>query len=245
MRVVAVVQARTQSTRLPGKVLMTLGGSLVVHRVLRRLGRSGRLDALVLATSDLAADDVLAQRAKEVDGVLVVRGSEQDVLARYVQAARASRADVVVRVTSDCPLIDPDVVGRTVDLLLADRQNCDYASNTIQRTFPRGLDVEVFTADALENAARNARDTYDREHVTPFLWTQPDRFRIRQLVHPVDHASKRWTLDTPEDFAFLQMVFDALGPRADEAPWTEVLEILRRNPAWEAINADVTQKGRT
>jgi spore coat polysaccharide biosynthesis protein SpsF len=244
VRVVAVVQARTQSTRLPGKVLMPLCGVLVVQRVLRRLARSNTLDGIVLATSDLGADDELARVAAKEPAVLVVRGSEQDVLSRYLLAARMARADALVRVTSDCPLIDPAVVDEAVRLLTTNFPDCDYASNTIERTYPRGLDVEVFTTAALEGAGLRARDDYDREHVTPFLWTQPDVFRIRQLRNPVDHSAKRWTLDTPEDLAFLQRTFDALGPAADGASWTTVLRLLEEHPDWEALNADVKQKGR-
>lgn len=243
MQVVAIVQARTGSERLPGKVLKTLGGKPVVLHVLDRLRRTRLVDGLVLATTDRAQDDPLADLAREGEGVLVFRGSEDDVLERYALAAQAAAADIVVRVTSDCPLIDPRVVDAGVDLLLRSLPDCDYVSNTLERTFPRGLDTEVFTRAALERAHEEARDPYEREHVTPFIWRRPERFRIRQLHSDTDASDGRWTLDTEEDLEFLGRVFDALGAGATEATWTDVLALLAAHPEWEAINAQVRQKG--
>ncbi|MEZ6015080.1 MAG: glycosyltransferase family protein [Planctomycetota bacterium] len=247
MRVVAVVQARLGSTRLPGKVLLPLAGTTVVEHVLTRLRRCARLDDVVLATSALTADDPLVGSVGRL--ATVVRGSELDVLERYALAAEASRADVVVRVTSDCPLIDPGVVDAVIGLLL-DRATADgsldvdYASNTQQRSFPRGLDVEAFTREALDAAHREARDPFEREHVTPFIWQRPERFAIAQHVWPTDETARRWTLDTPEDYAFLKRVFDSLGARALDTPWTDVLALVARHPKWEALNAHVQQKTR-
>lgn len=242
MRVVAIVQARMGSTRLPGKVLMPLAGTPVVQLVLQRLQRARQVHAVAVATSALRADDVLVDAVRCVPGVAVVRGSELDVLDRYVRAARHLGADAVVRVTSDCPLLDPEVVDEVVAALLD--PPVDYASNTQLRTYPRGLDVEAFTRAALEEAGREARDPFEREHVTPFLWRRPARYSIRQTRCDGDYGAKRWTLDTPEDFELLRRIFDALGPRAVTATWRDALELVARHPDWERLNAHIEQKVR-
>lgn len=230
------------STRLPGKVLMPLGGVPVVHHVLRRLQRAARCTSIALATSELAADDVLVAAAEAVPGVIVVRGSELDVLDRYVRAAVETDADVVVRVTSDCPLIDPEVVDEVIALLGEGARDADYASNTLERSFPRGLDVEAFTRAALEEAGALAVDPFEREHVTPFIWRRPERYLSRQLRCDVDHSARRWTLDTPEDYELLRRIFEALGDRATAASWRDVVALLAQHPDWETLNAHIEQK---
>lgn len=207
---VAILQARMSSTRLPGKVMKLLAGRPMVERQIERLRRCSTLDRLIVATSDDASDDPLAAHLTQI-GVDVFRGSLHDVLARYVGATRAFRvAGKVVRLTADCPLADPELIDACVRL--QDRLGADYVTNGQRRSYPRGLDVEVFNLQALLTAGREATDPYDREHVTPFLYRNPQRFSQGELVQDRDDSALRWTVDTPEDFAFVEQVYAALYP---------------------------------
>jgi len=207
---VAILQARMSSTRLPGKVMKPLAGRPMIERQLERLRRCETLERLVVATSLDTSDDPLAALLGEL-GVDVHRGSLTDVLDRYVGAAQAfGVTGDVVRLTADCPLADPGVIDgcvrRRVEL------GVDYCSNGRRRTYPHGLDVEAFTLEALLTAGREATDPYDREHVTPFIYRHPERFTIGELAQAQDEGYLRWTVDTPEDFAFVERVYAALYP---------------------------------
>lgn len=205
---VAILQARMSSTRLPGKVMKPLAGRPMVERQLERLRRCQALSRIVVATSTDASDDPLATHLEEL-GVDIFRGSLADVLARYVGAARAFNATgQVVRLTADCPLADPEVIDDCVRLHA--RLGVDYVSNGRERTHPHGLDVEAFTRSALDTADREAADPYDREHVTPFIYRHPERFTLASLKQEDDESHLRWTVDTPEDFAFVERVYAAL-----------------------------------
>jgi spore coat polysaccharide biosynthesis protein SpsF len=237
-RTVAVVQARTGSTRLPGKVLLPLLGEPVLSHVMRRVSRAIAVDEVVVATTRLPADDPIADLAEREDWPLV-RGSELDLLERYLQAATSQRADLVVRITSDCPLIDPGLIDDVVGALV--RDGGDYASNTLEpRTYPRGLDVEAVTTEALQAADREDRDPASREHATPWVRTHPDRFSLVRVAGPVDHSAHRWTLDTPEDYELLRRIYQAIGH--DRFGWGEALAVVEANPAWSALNRHVPQK---
>ncbi|HEX6037057.1 glycosyltransferase family protein [Longimicrobium sp.] len=239
-RVVALVQARMGSTRLPGKVLLDLGGEPVLARVMDRLGRARSLDAVVVATTLEPEAARIVELCGE-RGWAVTRGSTEDLLDRYHHAAREHGAQVVVRVTSDCPLIDPEVVDRVVEAFLAD-PSLDYCSNTIPpRTFPRGLDTEAFSFAALERAWREDDRPDWREHVTPYLYRNPDRFRLRVVTDEVDRSDMRWTVDTPEDLAFARTVYAHFG-NGDAFGWRDVLAALEAHPDWARINAHVEQK---
>jgi spore coat polysaccharide biosynthesis protein SpsF len=205
---VAILQARMSSTRLPGKVMRPLAGRPMIERQLERLGRSATLERLIVATSDQESDDPLAEHLAR-SGVDVFRGSLHDVLDRYVAAARAfGVTGVVVRLTADCPLADPQVIDDCVRLHAA--LGVAYTSNGRNRTYPRGLDVEAFNLDGLLAAHRESQDPYDREHVTPFLYRHPDRFTQGELIQARDESRLRWTVDTPEDFDFVERVYGAL-----------------------------------
>ena len=210
MTVLAILQARMSSSRLPGKVMRPILGEPMMGRQIERLRRSRKLDALVVATSDDPGDDVVADYAAS-RGCSVYRGSLQDVLGRYAGALHAcGPADHVVRVTADCPLTDWRIVDAAVARHLA--SGADYTSNTVERTYPKGLDVEIMKAELLLMAAQEAADPYEREHVTPFFYRRPERFTIDQLIQARDLNHLRWTVDTPADHAFACRVYEALHP---------------------------------
>lgn len=210
MKVLAIIQARMTSSRLPGKVLRPILGEPMMGRQIERLRRSKRLDELVVATSTDATDDVIADYCATL-GVRTHRGSLQDVLGRYAGALEAlGPADHVARLTADCPLADWRVIDDCIALHL--ETGADYTSNSVDRWFPRGLDVEVFKAPLLPVIAREAADPYEREHVTPFFYRHPERFDLKQLTQPAYEGNLRWTVDTPEDFAFTTRVYEELYP---------------------------------
>src|SRR2546426_3546265 len=191
--IVALVQARMGSTRLPGKVLADIAGEPMLGRIVSRVERSRMVQKTIVATSAAKSDDRVAEVC-EKKGIAIFRGSEKDVLDRFYHAAKSHQGDVVVRITGDCPLIDPEVIDRVITAYLADP--CDYASNTLVCTYPDGLDTEVFSFAALETAWRDARRAADREHVTPFLRTS-QRFRLRNVESELGRSTRhmRWTVD--------------------------------------------------
>ena len=240
MRIVAIVQARTGSTRLPGKVLLDLAGEPMLVRVMSRVCRVRNLDETVVATTREPSDDAISQLCSE-RGWRCFRGSELDVLDRYYRAAAMFQADAVVRITSDCPLIDPEIVDRVVESFLDGQPEIGYVSNTLpRRTFPRGLDTEVMGFPVLERAWLEDGDPNWREHVTPYLWRNPDRFRLHGVMNDVDYSGMRWTVDTPRDLRFVRAVYGYFGH--DRFSWRQVLELLEQRPEWLAINAHVEQK---
>lgn len=240
MNVVAILQARMGSSRLPGKVLLDLAGEPMLVRGMNRLSRAETLDEVVVATTVEPADDAIAEICQERDEPYF-RGSEEDVLDRYYRASKRHQTDVVVRVTSDCPLIDPEVVDRVVSEFLECQPKVDYASNTApRRTFPRGLDTEVMRFDALERAWRDDENPAWREHVTPYIRCHPELFRTYGVLNDEDLSHMRWTVDTPEDLAFLRRIFEHF--EHDRSSWREVLALLEAHPDWLEINREVEQK---
>jgi spore coat polysaccharide biosynthesis protein SpsF len=236
-RVTAVIQARTGSTRLPGKVLRPLGTSFVLGWVVRAAQAAEGVDEVVIATSDHPGDDPIVEAGARL-GVPVVRGSEDDVLSRFLGAVEAHPCDAVVRLTSDCPLLDPALIAQTVALWRAD-SSVDYVATTLVRSLPRGLDVELATADALRRVSATATG-YHRVHVTSGLYTDPDSFRLTGIVVSPAAQDLRVTLDTPEDATLIEAVVAELGP--DPLPWRDVVSLLRSRPDLVAINAQVEQK---
>lgn len=240
MKVVAIIQARLGSSRLPGKVLLNLAGEPMLTRVIHRLRRAQRLDEVIVATTTEPRDDALATFCAD-QGIACSRGSENDVLDRYVQAARAAKADVVVRITSDCPLIDPQLVDEVVAHFLTREPAADYVSNVAPiRTFPRGLDTEVIRLEALERAHREATDSASREHVTAYIYRHPEAFRLEGYHGAEDHSAHRWTVDTPEDFALVEKIYAHFGH--DAFSWKEALQLIEQNPEWSRLNAHIEQK---
>ncbi len=241
MKIVAIVQARTGSTRLPGKVMKPLLGLPMLARLLERLARCQKLDDIVVATTDDGSEQPIVELVDSLN-VHVFRGSEDDVLTRYYGATQRYGADVVVRITSDCPLIAPEVVDTCVEAFSASGGDVDYASNVFTRTYPRGLDTEVFSMRALETAFKEATTPSEREHVTPFIWRQPQRFRLLDVVDTEDHSDLRWTVDTPEDFELVSRIYGALYPTNPAFSYRDVLRLLDEHPGWSGLNRHVEQK---
>ena len=223
MSVTCVVQARMGSTRLPGKVLADLGGHPLLAFMLERL-RGGNTGEIVVATSTAPADDAVAEITRKL-GVELVRGPEQDVLARFGVALERYPADICVRLTADCPLIDKSIVEAVIGRL--EESGAEYASNTLMRTYPDGLDVEAMTASALRTAVAEATDPEEREHVTPFLYRHPERFPVAHLSTDDLLGDERWTVDTPDDLEFVRGVVDRFAPRIDFG-WREILSAVGR-----------------
>jgi spore coat polysaccharide biosynthesis protein SpsF len=196
------------------------------------------LHDVMVAATDSAADDAIMSEC-ERQGVCCFRGSEDDVLDRYYQAAQGCDADAIVRITSDCPLIDPGLVDEAVSVFWD--QRADYASNTIVHTYPRGLDTEVFSRAALECAWAGAAKSYEREHVTPYFYEHPELFRIASICWPVDRSHLRWTLDTAEDLELIRKIYSRFGNR-DTFGWQEALALVEREPELAELNSHVLQK---
>jgi spore coat polysaccharide biosynthesis protein SpsF len=241
MTVAVIIQARMRSTRLPGKVMLSLPGGTVLSHVASRAAQAKNVDIVAIATSILPDDDIIAEEGHRL-GFPVYRGSEIDVLSRYAMANRVINADTVVRITSDCPLIDTDVIDAMLNRFTSSQGTFDYMSNCIQRTFPRGLDVEIMTASALAIADAEASAPHEREHVTPFIYLRPERFRIGSFQQSRNLSHLRWTLDTTEDWAMISEVYRLLNAQGLPINTKNVLRLLETRPDLAALNADVEQK---
>lgn len=240
MKTVAIIQARMGSNRLPGKVLTDIGDRPMVAHVYERVAAAESLDEVVLATTSEPIDDLLASYCEHA-GWRCFRGDHLDVLDRYYQAGLQCGSDVVVRVTADCPLMDPAVIDQVLGEFHRHQPTIDYASNTLPpRTFPRGLDVEVFKFTALARAWREAVDPTCREHVTPYLYRSPGEFALLPVLSDIDASHYRWTVDTHEDLQLLRAVHEVVG--GDSYSWRAALDIAERHPQWAAINGHIQQK---
>ena len=239
MKIVIIVQARMTSTRLPGKVLLPLAGQPMLTRLIERLRRVKRADAIVVATTTNATDDPIAALCEQL-GVHCHRGSELDVLSRYADAARLNDAGVVVRITSDCPLIDPVLVDQLIAAYLDG--DCDYVSNMLPPTWPYGMAVEVFSATVLREAHAEATLASEREHVTPFIYWRPERYHLRNIASPTDLSTQRWTVDTAEDYELVRRLFETLHPDHPRFGLADVLATMDAHPDWLRINQHVQQK---
>lgn len=269
-RIVAIIQARMASSRLPDKVLLDIGSQPMLVWVVERTRLAQTVDAVVVATTTDAADDAIYASC-QARGYPVYRGSAYDVLDRYYQAARLHNADAVVRITADCPLIDPDMIDTVVNIFTgvthpesvtdaAEGQNTllearedkspsqfayDFACNRLPppwgRTYPIGLDIEVCSFQGLKLAWEEAQLPHQREHVMPFFYEQPQRFRIYLLNHPVDYGFLRWTVDTPQDLLLLRQISDHFAERMDFR-WLDVLQLVQSQPHLAQLNAQVQAK---
>ncbi len=243
MKVVLITQARMTSTRLPRKVLKeVLGKSLLEYHV-ERLLQVTNADEVVVATTTNDTDVPIVELCGKL-GVACFRGSEEDVLSRYYGAALEFGADVIVRVTSDCPLIDPAVIDRVIGRFVERQPEVDYVANTLERTYPRGMDTEVLTFAALDEAHREATETPDREHVTRFVYMHPERYRMQNVAFESDQSGHRWTVDTPEDFELIRLMLEAFYVAKPRFTLEDCLEVSSQHPEWSKINKQVKQKAR-
>jgi len=226
------------STRLPGKVLADLEGRPMLARQIERLRLCREADQIVVATTVNASDDPVVALASE-SGLRSYRGSENDVLSRYVEAARECQADVIVRITSDCPLIDPGVTDRVISALTAGPERCDYACNILERTYPRGLDVEALTVEALERCHREAASLEDREHVTSYIRrARPGVFVCRSITDSADNSDLRWTVDTPSDLELVRRIYRELDLVHRQLTYDQILTFVRSRPDLAQFNLE-------
>lgn len=236
MNVIAIIQARLGSTRLPRKVLLDLQGKTVLERVIERVSAASRVDKVVVATTGNVADteivDLCTRRS-----ISVYAGSEDDVLDRYYQAALLFKADHYVRITADCPLMDPKVIDAVIAFHI--KENADYSSNTLKETYPDGEDVEVFTFSSLEKAWNTAKLLSEREHVTPYIRKNPSLFKQANVACDRDLSKKRWTLDQSEDYAFIRTIYDSLCATDPLFGMDAILGFIEKDPSVEKVNWDI------
>lgn len=231
--ILAILQARVSSSRLPGKVLKPLLGEPMLLRQIERVRRVQKIDQLLVATSTEPSDDLIEEMCAR-HGVACFRGNLNDVLDRFYQAAQPVHPDYVVRLTADCPLADPEVIGKTISVCL--EGGYDYVSNALEPTFPDGLDVEVFRFSCLEQAWREARLPSQREHVTPFIYSQPERFKIGQYKNATDLSFLRWTVDEQRDFELVSAIYEELYPKNPAFATQDILKMLDSRPELKDLN---------
>lgn len=241
-KVVAIIQARMSSSRLPGKVLKIAGEHPLLERMVERVRKARLVDETWVATTIDPTDDELAEFCA-AHQIPFFRGNLMDVLDRYYQAALQCRAGIVVRLTGDCPFIDPGLIDQTILALLENHADfsCNRLPPPMNRTYPIGLDVEVCTFAALERAWKEAKEKHEREHVLPYLYEQSGRFKVVQIDYSEDLGQLRWTVDTPPDLDFVRAVYDMLGNRNDFS-WLEVFKLVREHPELAEINAGIHHK---
>jgi len=244
VKVGAIVQARFSSTRLPGKVLKEVpagSGITVLEHVTRRLKKSKRLDEIIVATVNKKDRDEIANVAKK-EKVTLFRGSEENVLSRYYFCAKENELDVIVRICSDCPCIDPEIVDSIITRHI--KSKSDYTSNTLTRSYPRGFDTEVFNFSVLEKAYKNAKKPSEKEHVTPYIYKRPKAFKITQVKAPRELYGPdiRLVLDTKEDYSFINAIFSLLFKKKAKFTAFDVVKTLRENPWLKSLNNKVIQK---
>lgn len=237
--IVAIVQARMGSTRLPEKVLLEVLGKPLLAYLLERLERCQTLSSLVVATTIDPSDDRIVNFCANLH-YDCFRGSEEDLLQRYKEAAKIAQADIIVRVTGDCPLIDPQVIDKAVTLFCQGK--FDYLSNTIERTFPRGMDVEVFSIEVLERIDLLSQLPEERGHVTPYIYRHPEQFRIGSFNYSENYSRYRWTVDTAEDFLLIKTLLEAIYPQKPQFTLEDLLQLIESHPEWTEINQHISQK---
>lgn len=241
MKTVVIIQARVGSTRLPGKVMKIISGSTVLEHVIKRVSQSKEINDIVIATTTLNNDDIIIQEAKK-NNVKWYRGSVEDVLSRYYYAAVENKAELVVRITSDCPLIDPQIMDEIISFSI--KSDYDLVTNAgvelSNRTYPRGLDVEIFTMMQLETAFKKAREKYQREHVTPYIYENAKKIFYYKNNH--DYSGYRWTLDTDEDFMLISKIYEKLYRGEHNFYLKDILALYGKYPELALINKHIEQK---
>jgi len=234
--ILAILQARVSSTRLPGKALMKILGRPMLSYEIERIRRCRRIDELLVATTHHAEDDAIASLCSAL-GVNCFRGAREDVLDRFYQAAKPVKPDHVVRLTGDCPLLDPDIIDQTIDYYL--QGGFDYTSNALDPTFPDGLDTEIFRYRILEEAWEEATLLSQREHVTPFFYQHKNRYRVGVYKNSRDLSKLRWTVDEAIDFEVIRKIYESLYPINPEFRTSDILKLLARQPDLGRLNQHI------
>lgn len=241
MKVAAIIQARMGSMRLPGKILKTINGKTLLEYQIERVKQARSIDQIIIATTVKDSEQPIVDLCEKL-GVDYYRGSEENVLSRYYEGAQTFGVDVVARLTSDCPIIDPKVIDQVVKHYLDNQSSVDYVSNTLERTYPRGLDTEVFSFEALGKAYHEAVLPRDKEHVTAYFYTNPNLFKLQGIKNETDYGSYRWTVDTAEDFELIQLILTELYNPNQLFLLGDVIKLLKDHPEWNEINAHIEQK---
>lgn len=241
MKVSAIIQARMGSTRLPGKVLKKILGKTLLEYQIERVKRAKTIDEIIIATTTKENDDPIVLLCQQLS-IPFYRGSEEDVLSRYYEAATEFGTDVIVRLTSDCPIIDPNVIDKVVGHYLENSNQYDYVSNTLTRTYPRGLDTEVISYEVLKRTHEETKELKYREHVTAYIYQHPDQFRLCNVSNEKDESKHRWTVDTEEDFLLIKKILEELYPITPLFTLEDVIQVLQEKPEWVKINAHIEQK---
>lgn len=242
MKKLAIIQARMGSTRLPGKVLKKVLNKTLLEYQLERVKRASLIDEIVIATTLNPEDDAIEQLCKNVQIPVYRRGPADDVLARYFGAATLFEGDIIIRLTADCPLIDPTIIDQVINHYLDHLHQVDYVSNTLKRTYPRGMDTEVFSLHSLKVCYRNATKKSEREHVTAYLTNNPSLFKLQNVENQRDESHHRWTVDTSEDFLLIEKVIKQLYPCNPNFTMQDVLTLLEQHHEWQKINSHIEQK---
>ena len=234
----AIIQARMGSTRLPGKIMMEVLGKPILWHVVNRLKHSKRIEKIIIATTENVLDRKIVEFSDK-NRIDFFCGSEEDVLDRYYHASIKFNLKHIVRITSDCPMIDPRITDKVIEKYMNKLGEVDYASNMQPPTYPDGLDTEVFSFAVLETAWKEAKKKYQREHVTPFIWEQPDKFKLINVENNEDLSFMRWTVDEENDFIFVEKVFCELYPKKEIFLMNDVTDLLKRKPELTKINKGI------
>jgi len=238
MNIIAIIQARFDSVRLPGKILLNLEGKTVLERVVERVKQSKFINDVIVATT-VTKHDLETIKVCVENNIRVFAGAEDDVLDRYYQVAKLFKVDHIVRITADCPLIDPRIIDEVINLHI--KETADYTTNTIKESFPDGQDVEVFKFSVLQQAWQNAKLVSEREHVTPYIRNNPGIFKLKNLECKEDLSRKRWTLDHPEDYDFIKIVYEHLFSKNPYFGFDEIMGFIKKNPEIEKVNQRITR----
>ncbi|MFH1832146.1 MAG: glycosyltransferase family protein [bacterium] len=241
MNIVIIVQARMNSTRLPGKVLKKVHGKTLLEYQIDRLKHVRKAHKIVVATTNNNADNKIVMLCKDLN-IECFRGDEHNVLSRYYNTAKAHHADTVVRITSDCTIIDPAVIDHVISHYIDKFPAYDYVSNSLTRTYPRGMDTEVFSFKALEKAFLHAKEQSELEHVTPYIYKNPEIFKLSNVSCEQDNSYHRWTVDTPEDFTLISNILENVYPTKHNFTMQDVLAYLDTHEDLFFINSHIEQK---
>jgi spore coat polysaccharide biosynthesis protein SpsF len=237
---IAIVQARYGSTRLPGKIFYEISNKPMLWHVINRLSYSKLIDRIVIATTT-DEEDNLTEKFCFNNNLDYYRGSSENVLARYFESAKKFNADIIIRITSDCPLIDSAIIDEMLNIFI-NEEKVDYLSNVHERTFPRGLDTEIFSIQALEKSYMNASEKFEKEHVTPFIYSHPELFAIKNYKYKLDLSYHRWTVDTEEDFQLITEIYNHLYNPEKNFLFDDILKLFDKYPELLKINENIKQK---